>query len=168
MNAPLADCVWTAQEGPQTSLINCPIFEVFYGGARGGGKTDGVLGDFIRHASDYGADAIGIMFRRERTQLIETIERSRSIYLPIGCQFHEQDKVWRFPSRARLRFAYLERDADAEAYQGHSYSRVYVEEIGTFPTEGPVLAYGDTPIGRWRTRGIPGYRESGWTWAALV
>ena len=161
MNAPL-NCVWTAQEGPQTSLINCPVFEVFYGGARGGGKTDGVLGEFIRHASDYGSDAIGIMFRRERTQLIETIERSRSIYLPLGCQFHEQDKVWRFPNGARLRFAYLERDADAEAYQGHSYSRVYVEEIGTFPTEGPVLKLMATlrsgagvPVG-FRATGNPG------------
>ena len=162
MNAPTANCIWDAQEGPQTSLINCPVFEVFYGGARGGGKTDGVLGEFIRHASDYGSDAIGIMFRRERTQLIETIERSRSIYLPLGCQYHEQDKVWRFPNGARLRFAYLERDADAEAYQGHSYSRVYLEEIGTFPTEGPVLKLMATlrsgsgvPVG-FRATGNPG------------
>jgi hypothetical protein len=163
MNAPTtSNCVWHAQDGPQTSLINCPIFEVFYGGARGGGKTDGVLGEFIRHADNFGANAIGIMFRRERTQLIETIERSRAIYLPLGCQFHEQDKVWRFPNGARLRFAYLERDADAEAYQGHSYSRVYVEEIGTFPTEGPVLKLMATlrsgsgvPVG-FRATGNPG------------
>jgi hypothetical protein len=162
MNAPIRSCVWRAQEGPQTALITCPIFEVFYGGARGGGKTDGSLGEFIRHASDYGSEAIGIMFRRERTQLIETIERSRAIYGPLGCQFHEQDKVWRFPNGARLRFAYLERDADAEAYQGHSYTRVYVEEIGTFPTEGPVLKLMATlrsgagvPVG-FRATGNPG------------
>jgi hypothetical protein len=135
---------------------------VFYGGARGGGKTDGVLGDFARHAGDYGHHAIGIMFRRERTQLVETIERSRAIYGPIGCRYHEQDKVWHFPDGARLRFAYLERDADAEAYQGHSYTRVYVEEIGTFPNEGPVLKLMATlrsgagvPVG-FRATGNPG------------
>jgi hypothetical protein len=113
--------VWSPQPGPQTALITCPVFEVFYGGARGGGKTDGMLGEFINHADLYGADATGLMVRRERTQLIETIERSKEFYGLLGARFHEQDKMWRFPNGARLRFAYLERDADAEGYQGHSY-----------------------------------------------
>ena len=38
--------VWAPQEGPQTMLIDCPITLVGYGGARGGGKTDVVLGKF--------------------------------------------------------------------------------------------------------------------------
>ena len=130
---------WRAQAGPQTALIACPVFEIFFGGARGGGKTDGMLGDWIAHADRYGKDAIGLMVRRERTQLVETIERSRSIYTLLGAKFNEQEKMWRFPNGARLRFAYLERDADADAYQGHSYSRVYVEEVGTFPSPAPVL-----------------------------
>jgi hypothetical protein len=76
--------IWSAQAGPQIALIACPVEEVFFGGARGGGKTDGVLGDFLEHADAYGKDAIGIMFRRQRTELIETIERSRQIYTPLG------------------------------------------------------------------------------------
>lgn len=130
---------WAPQPGPQTALLACPVFEVLFGGARGGGKTDGMLGEFAAHGGRYGADAIGLMVRRERTQLIETIERSKMIYPLLGAKYHEQDKYWRFPNGARLRFAYLERDADAEAYQGHSYTRVYVEELGNFPNEGPVL-----------------------------
>jgi hypothetical protein len=47
--------------------------------------------------------------------------------------------MWRATNGARLRFAYLERDADAELYQGHSYTRLYVEEIGTFPSPAPIL-----------------------------
>jgi hypothetical protein len=121
------------------ALIACPVFEVFFGGSRGGGKSDGMLGDWIAHADRYGEHAIGLMVRRERTQLIEMIERSRSIYSLLGAKFLEQEKMWRFPNGARLRFAYLERDADADSYQGHSYSRVYVEEIGTFPSAAPVL-----------------------------
>jgi hypothetical protein len=154
--------IWRAQPGPQTSLISCPVFEVFFGGARGGGKTDGVLGDFIRHASLHNENAIGLMVRRQRTELIETIERSRAIYTPLGWVFHEQDKMWRAPNGARLRFAYLERDADAEAYQGHSYTRVYVEEIGNFPSEKPILKLMATlrsgagvPVG-FRATGNPG------------
>ena len=40
----------------QVRLLACPVFEVFFGGARGGGKTDGVLGEFGAHASRYGKD----------------------------------------------------------------------------------------------------------------
>jgi hypothetical protein len=98
-----------------------------------------MLGEFINHADRYGENAIGLMLRRERTQLVETIERSRAIYTKLGAKFHEQDKMWRFPNGARLRFAYLERDADAEAYQGHSYTRVYIEELTNFPDPKPVM-----------------------------
>jgi hypothetical protein len=154
--------IWEAQAGPQTALIACPVFEIFFGGARGGGKTDGVLGDFVEHADSYGENAIGLMIRRQRTELIETIERSRAIYTPLGWTYHEQEKMWRAPNGARLRFAYLERDADAEAYQGHSYTRLYIEEIGNFPSERPILKLMATlrsgagvPVG-FRATGNPG------------
>jgi len=166
--------IWEAQPGPQTALISCPVFEVFFGGARGGGKTDGVLGDFLEHADTYGKEAIGLMVRRERTQLIETIERSRQIYTPLGWKFHEQDKMWRAPDGARLRFAYLERDADAEAYQGHSYTRVYIEEIGNFPSEKPILKLMATlrsgagvPTG-FRATGNPGGPGHQWVRARYI
>ena len=130
---------WEPQPGPQTALLACPVFEVFFGGARGGGKTDGMLGEWASHADLHGKNAVGLMVRRERVQLLETIERSRQLYAPIGARYNDQDKMWRWPNGARLRFAYLERDADADAYQGHSYTRVYVEELGTFPSASPVL-----------------------------
>ena len=72
------------------------------------------------------------MVRRTRTELMDTIERSRAIYAPLGWTYQEQDKVWRDPRGARLRFAYLERDADAELYQGDSYNRVDIEECEIF------------------------------------
>jgi hypothetical protein len=165
---------WRAQAGPQWQFIRCPVFEVFFGGARGGGKTDAVLGEWASHAGKYGADAIGLMIRKTRTELVETIERSRIIYLPLGAKYNEQDKMWRFPNGARLRFAYLERDADAEAYQGHSYTRVYVEEIGNFPTAAPILKLMATlrsgagvPVG-FRATGNPGGPGHSWVKARYI
>ena len=67
----------------QVRLLKCQVFEIFFGGARGGGKTDGVLGEFGAHASRYGKDAIGLMVRRSRAELVETIERSREIRAPM-------------------------------------------------------------------------------------
>jgi hypothetical protein len=156
------DWVWEPQGGPQQAFCSCPVFEAFFGGARGGGKTDAVLGEWVYHADLYGVHAIGLMIRRQRTELIETIERSKQIYSPLGAKFNEQDKMWRFPNGARLRFAYLERDADAEGYQGHSYTRIYVEEIGNFPRPEPILKLMATlrsgagvPVG-FRATGNPG------------
>src|SRR6476469_4964522 len=79
------------------------------------------------------------MVRRSRAELVETIERSRDIYGPLGWKLNETERMWRAPDGARLRFAYLERDADADMYQGHNYTRVYVEEIGKFPSPAPVM-----------------------------
>jgi hypothetical protein len=45
---------WTPQRGPQTRFVESEVFEVVYGGARGGGNTDGVLGEFAMHAARHG------------------------------------------------------------------------------------------------------------------
>jgi hypothetical protein len=131
------EVVWEAQPR-QSAFISCPADDVAFGGARGGGKSDALLGDWLSHEETYGKDAIGIVLRRERTQLIELIERARVIYIPLGYTFKGVDKVFIGPKGGRLRFAYLERDSDADSYQGHSYSRVYIEEMGTFNSEGPI------------------------------
>ena len=74
----------------------------------------------------------------------------------------------------RTDFAYLERDADADAYQGHSYTRVYVEELGTFPSASPVLRLMATlrsgegvPCG-FRATGNPGGPGHQWVKARYI
>lgn len=112
---------------------------MLFGGARGGGKTDGMLGEWASHADMYGEQAVGLMVRRTQVELSETIERSRILYTPLSWDYQEQKKQWSTPNGARLKFAYLDNDKDADSYQGHSYTRVYVEELGNFPREAPVL-----------------------------
>lgn len=133
-----------------------------------------MLGDFACHAGRYAKHASGLMVRRERTELVDTIERSRQVYGPLGAQFHEQDKLWRFPGGARLRFAYLENDSDAESYQGHAYTRVYVEELGNFPNQAPVMKLMATlrsaagvPVG-FRATGNPGGPGHHWVKARYI
>ena len=52
--------IWAPQPGPQTDLVTCPVFEIFYGGARGGGKTEASIGDWFLHAGKYGEHASGL------------------------------------------------------------------------------------------------------------
>src|SRR6185436_7690474 len=110
------------------ALIDCPLPEVFFGGARGGGKTDGVLGKYAIKAAIYGQHFNAIFCRRELPMLDDAIERSRMIYSPLGAVYNEQKKEWRFKGGGRLRFRPLERYEDADKYQGQNISDACIEE----------------------------------------
>ena len=78
------EVIWEPQAGPQAKLLACPVFEVFFGGARGGGKTDGMLGEWIVHQDKYGKMASGLMVRRTLKQLEDTMKRSKQLIRPAG------------------------------------------------------------------------------------
>lgn len=116
------------QKGPQYAFVTCPADIVVYGGARGGGKSYATLGEFWLHAQDHGHDAKGLMVRRSREDLKDTIETAMQMY-GSAAVWNEQKKFFRFRGGAILHMAYLETDADAMNYQGWSLTRVYVEEL---------------------------------------
>lgn len=132
------EVIWRPQAGPQKALIDCPVPEVFYGGARGGGKTDGVLGKYALKAQRYGDGFNALFFRRELPMLDDAIERSHEIFSPLNADWNEQKKTWRFPWGGRLRFRPLERAADADKYQGQNVSDACVEEAGQYPDSRPI------------------------------
>lgn len=112
--------------------------EIFYGGARGGGKTDGVLGKYAIKAGIYGEGFNAIFFRKELPMLDDAIERSKEIYYPLGAQWRDDKKTWQFPNGARLRFRPLERTSDADKYQGQNITDACVEEAGLYPESAPI------------------------------
>jgi hypothetical protein len=130
--------LWSPQPGPQTAFVSATAFEVVYGGARGGGKTDAALGDFAMHAEAFGAAAQGLLVRRTRVSLEPTIARARQIFGPEGARWQASTSCFAWPSGATLYFRHLDNDGDADSYQGHAYSRVYVEELTQFPAAAPV------------------------------
>jgi hypothetical protein len=97
-----------------------------------------MLGKFATKAARYGEHCVGVFFRRSREDLKEAIERSRQIYGLIGAKWSEQKKWWTFPNGARLKFEYLDRDADADNYQGHNYTDVFFEELTHWADPTPV------------------------------
>ena len=102
---------WYPQKGPQKKLLGVSdrIMEVVLGGARGGGKTDGMLGDWQSHAIKFGERANGVFFRRTAKQLEEVVARSKQIYPLTGAIWRKQDATWEWVSGrakgARLRAA---------------------------------------------------------------
>jgi hypothetical protein len=122
-------------EGPQTDFLAAPEKDVLYGGAAGGGKSFAMLIDPLRycHVSEHRA----LILRRSMPELRELIDKSRELYPKAfkGAKFKEVEKLWQFPSGAKIEFGFLERDADVYRYQGQAYSWIGFDEITHLPTE---------------------------------
>lgn len=166
--------LWSPQPGPQTALIECPVFEVFYGGARGGGKTESSLGDWMEHMNTWGELANGAFFRRKRSDLSDVVARSKQLFPALGGKFNENKSQWTFENGARLAFEYLERDKDAENYQGKSFTRIYIEEATQFPSPAPIMklkgtlrSAGGAHVGM-RLTGNPGGPGHNWVKARYI
>ena len=127
--------IFRPNEGPQTDFLAAPETDVLYGGAAGGGKSYAMLVDPLRFA--HRAAHRALILRRSMPELRELIDKSRELYPKAfpGCKFREVEKIWTFPSGAKLEFGFLERDADVYRYQGQAYSWIGFDEITHLNTE---------------------------------
>ena len=122
-------------EGPQTDFLAADEKDVLYGGAAGGGKSFAMLIDPLRSCHIKGHRAL--ILRRSMPELRELIDKSRELYPKAfpGAKFREVEKIWNFPSGAKIEFGFLEKDADVYRYQGQAYSWIGFDEITHLPTE---------------------------------
>ena len=131
--SPEPNVVWKPNPGPQTEFLACIADEVLYGGAAGGGKSDALLIAPLRWAHLPAANAI--LFRPTFPEIDEVlVPRSRRYFNAVApdADYNQQKHTWTFPSGARLRFAYMQTDADAEDHQGAEYSYVGFDELTKF------------------------------------
>ena len=132
---PEQNVLFHPNEGPQTDFLAAGEKDVLYGGAAGGGKSYAMLIDPLRYAHKKAHRAL--ILRRSMPELREMIDKSRELY-PLafqGAKFREVEKLWNFPSGAKVEFGFLERDADVYRYQGQAYSWIGFDEITHLPTE---------------------------------
>jgi len=130
--------IWKPNPGRQELFFSLPdsIFERFYGGAAGGGKSEAILNfpiikGFYKHPKFK-----GIIFRRTYPQLEESliarIKEPDSLYSLVGGKYNAQDHVCTFPSGATIRFSYLERDEDARDHDTAEYHYAGFDELTHF------------------------------------
>lgn len=122
----------------QQLLLSCPANEVLYGGARGGGKSFATLLDWLAHRLRYGADAKGILFRKSMPELEDMLSKAQKLFPQTGGKYFVQPKTWVWPDGSSLKFRYLERPSDAALYQGHEFTFIAFEEVGTYDSPEPI------------------------------
>jgi len=127
--------IFRPNDGPQTDFLAASETDVLYGGAAGGGKSYAMLVDPLRYAHRGAHRAL--ILRRSMPELRELIDKSRELYPKAfpGCKYKEVEKLWNFPSGAKIEFGFLERDADVYRYQGQAYSWIGFDEITHQATE---------------------------------
>ena len=123
--------VWQPQ-AKQIRFMERPEYEVLYGGAAGGGKSDALLIEALRQVGI--ADYRAIIFRKTFPQLQELIDRSQILYKRIypRAVYNESKHVWRFPSGAKIFFGSMQRPNDRINYQGRRYDFIGFDELTHF------------------------------------
>lgn len=123
---------WSPSEKQEHALVRTE-FEILYGGARGGGKTDAGMAWLLYdiHNPRYR----GLVIRRNADDLRDWIDRARIMYAGTGAVFSGQPTEIRFPSGAVIRTGHLKDDDAYTKYQGHEYHKMLIEELTQIPTE---------------------------------
>ena len=128
------DVIFQPNQGPQSDFLASSEREVFYGGARGGGKSYAMLVDPLRYCDKQHHRAL--LIRRTMPELRDLINHSQQLYSKAypGAKWREQEKEWRFPSGPRIEFGYAENLTYSLRYQGHSYTWIGIDELPQYPT----------------------------------
>jgi len=132
-----AQALWIPQPGPQTLACTCPCDIIFYGGTRGGGKTDTVLGRQLRGAEIYGAQWNGLIIRRkfkdfhELRVRIDALIRKGLPAVRIGGD--QQTNFIRFVNGAQFMMTAVMRLDIADSFQGMQFPEIAIDEAPNFP-----------------------------------
>ena len=138
---------WLPQPGPQLAALDADwCDELFFGGERGGGKSDYQLGFQEDGALKYHDKWRGIMFRKTYAELEELQQRACEIFPGSGGFFKTQPSAnnpysncWYWPNGATVKMRYIENEKDYGRYHGHQYTGISFDEVTEYATPSGLL-----------------------------
>lgn len=120
----------------QEDFLTIPdtVFEGFYGGAAGGGKSDClVMLPLVREFYKYSGFKALILRRTYPELERELIIRSKETYPATGAVYNEGKKRWHWPAfGSYLQFGYAEHEKDARNYDTDEYNYIAFDELTSF------------------------------------
>ena len=126
--------IWSPQKR-QCDFMSRDEYEVLYGGAAGGGKSDAMVIEALRQVDN--PNYRGIIFRKTFPQLRELILKSLRYYKRAypAAKYNSTEHCWSFPSGAKIYFGSMPNRDSYINYQGLSYSFIGFDELTHFSQE---------------------------------
>jgi hypothetical protein len=142
----LEQYTWRPNPGQQEFCLTIPgnVFEILYGGARGGGKTDCGIMWLIKPVRELGFKSLithpnyrALVLRRNGTDLGDWIDRAERVFKLYGASLKDKNKAayFLFPSGAKIHLGHLKDEEAYTKYQGHEYQRMLIEELTQIQSE---------------------------------
>ena len=133
----------------QEDFLQVPydIFEVLYGGALGGGKSEvGLVLPLTCQTIEskiqlfQHPEFIGIIFRRTFQQLEKSlIPRAKIMYEAVGAEYNETKRIFKFPDRhgipeagGKIFLSHMENEKDVLNYDTDEYNYVFIDQAEQF------------------------------------
>jgi len=119
--------------GRQTQFLANKATICIYGGAAGGGKSEGLLLEAIRHHKNPNFNAV--YFRRKYPQITGKggiWGRTYKIFPLLGGEPNNSDLYWRFPSGAHVGFSHLQHEHNMYDHQSSEYPLILWDELTQF------------------------------------
>lgn len=128
--------MYRPQPGPQLAAHQATmVYELFFGGARGGGKSFYLCGDYLQGALKYKQHWHGILLRKSLREFDQLRQHAAQVFEGTGAKYKKTDKVWEFPWGSTLRYGFVDRDSDVEQYQGQEYAWIGWDELTNWATD---------------------------------
>jgi len=130
MKKALREYAWRPFPGPQTEFCRRTEYEVFFGGAKGPGKTDCGIAEalrFIHHPKYH-----GLILRRTFPRLQEIIDRCWLLYPLLGGEYRSGEHRWYFPSGAKISLGHVQHETDKYNFHGKEFHYIFFDELTEF------------------------------------
>jgi len=125
------------QRGPQKLACSCPADIIFFGGTRGGGKSDTTIGRHMRGIEKYKEKWNGLVVRRKYKDLAELRHRIDEItadgWNAIRTGGEQQINVIKHRNGGQFKLAAIQNTEMLQDFIGHQYPEISIEEATTFP-----------------------------------
>lgn len=126
--------IWRPQP-KQWEFLRRGEYEVLYGGAAGGGKSDALIIEALRqiHIPHYR----GLIMRKTYPECAVLVDKTLSYYPRIcpGARYNDSKHMWVFPSGAKIYFGSMQHSGDRIKYQGQNYDFIGIDELTHFTLE---------------------------------
>jgi len=129
--------VWTPHAGPQALACAATEDEVFYGGAKGPGKSDWILYGGLTEVHKPRAKTL--ILRETFPELQELMDRAALTFPKLRLTWHAQEKRWTHAGGGSVTFGYCSTLADVQRYQGGEWAQIRIDEWANLADANAIL-----------------------------